>query len=391
MENNILIINPGSASKKYAFYSAEREILRAHFESEDDGFIVLWTGENLTNKEEITGDDYNKSVEFFIKKLISLDKIKKPEDIQKIVTRTVASGEYFLKHREINEEFIDKISESKDKSPLHLSVLIKELNDTNKILPNTKKFSISDSVFYSSRGEVTKYYGIPLSLAREHEIYRFGYHGISASSVMRKMGKENGKIPSRVIICHLGSGVSVIGVKDGLGYDSSMGFTPLEGPIMSTRSGSIDAGSLIFILKKKGFSPDELNSFLNKKCGLLGLSEKTDDMRQLINLESEGDKDAKRAIDTFVYRIIKEIGSMFVTIGGVDKLIFTGTMGERSNIVRERICDELGSLGIFLDKEKNNETIDKNGVISKKDSSADIIVLKTDEMEEMFELSKDIK
>lgn len=391
MENKILIINPGSASKKYAFYSSEREILRAHFESEDGGFIVLWTGEKFTNKEEITGDDYNKSVELFIEKLISLDNIKKPEDIQRIAIRTVASGEYFLKHREINEEFLDKISESKDRSPLHLSALIKELNDTNKILPNTKKLSISDSAFHSSRGEVTKYYGIPLSLAREHEIYRFGYHGISASSVVRKMGKENGKIPSRVIICHLGSGVSVIGVKDGLGYDSSMGFTPLEGPIMSTRSGSIDAGSLVFILKKKGFSPDELNSFLNKKCGLIGLSEKTDDMRQLISLESEGDKDAKRAIDIFVYRIIKEIGSMFVTIGGVDKLIFTGTMGERSNIVRERICDGLGSLGIFLDKEKNNETIDKNGVISKKDSSVDIFVMKTDEMEEMFELSKDIK
>ncbi len=391
MEQKILIINPGSASKKYAFYVGDEEVLRAHFEAENDVFLVSWLEKGQTEKEILSDYDYKKSTEKFLKKVVYGEKIKEYGEITGVAIRTVASGTYFLEHHLIDEDFLDKISEAEDRAPLHLSSFLHEIRELQNILPEVKKYSISDSAFYSKKNKPSKYYGLPVQIAEEYDMYRFGYHGISASSVVRKLKKEMVVLPLDTIICHLGSGISVIGVKNGIGFDTSMGFTPLEGAVMSTRSGNIDAGALCYLLKRKGFSSDELISFLNKKCGLLGLSSgKTDDMRELIRGEDGGDEDAKRAIDVFVYRIKKEIGSMVFALGGVELVVFTATMGERSNIIREKVCTGMKDLGIVLNKEKNKKTTEMNGVISEDDSPVKVVVVKTDEMGEMFEIFKEI-
>jgi acetate kinase len=154
---------------------------------------------------------------------------------------------------------------------------------------------------------------------------------------------------------------------------------------MSTRVGNIDSGAITHIMKSRGFSPDELNSYLNKECGLLGISGKTDDMRELIKLEESSDVLAKKAIDVFCYRIKKEIGGMIGVLGGIDALVFTATMGERSNIIRERVCRGFEGIGMFLDKEKNDGTTNGDGVISVENSPVKVLVVKTDEMREVCE------
>ncbi|HBM45360.1 MAG: Acetate kinase [Parcubacteria group bacterium GW2011_GWF2_38_76] len=390
MEKKILIINPGSASKKYSFYIGDKEVFVAHFETENGGFVVTWKKGGTEEKEIINEFDFKKSATLLLARIKKEGFIIEDSEIDSIGFRTVAPGNYFLKTQIITDEFLDQLSLAEDRATLHVSGLHVELREISKLLPDVKKNSVSDSTFYKDRPDCSKNYGIPYSLATELEMFRFGYHGISASSVVRRVTGVVGKLPRKMIICHLGSGVSIIGVKDGKGVDASMGFTPLEGIMMSTRVGNIDPGAIIHLIKNKGFSPDELNIFLNKKCGLLGLSEISDDMRELIKKEAEGDIGAKRAIDTFVYQIKKQIGSLIAVLGGIDGLIFTATMGERSNIIREKVCDGLGGLGIKINKAKNNDTIGKDGLINENDSSVIVAVVKTDEMKEIFEEIKNL-
>ncbi|MEI6296999.1 MAG: acetate/propionate family kinase [bacterium] len=390
MYKKTLIINPGSSSKKYAFYVGGREVLKAHFEIEFGGLFVTYSINGAEKRTIVSEEQYKKSAEFILDLLIKGGVIVKKEDVDVVGFRTVAPGKYFLKTQKIDEVFLSELLKAEGRAPLHVASLVGELKEVEALLPGVVRYGVSDSAFYSERNNASRYYGIPMSLSEEYEIFRFGYHGISAKSAVRQATEILGKLPPRAIVCHLGSGSSVIAVKDGKGFDTSMGFTPLEGLVMSTRVGDIDAGALVYLMKQKGFSPDELNSFLNKKCGLLGISEKSDDMRDLIKREAEGDEKAKTAIDVFVYKIKKQIGAFIATLGGIDVLVFTATIGERSSIIRERICDGLSGIGIEININKNNDTINKEGLISSKDSSTKVLVVKINEMREIFEDIKDI-
>lgn len=385
MKNKILIVNPGSASKKYSFYVGGAEVLKGHFEAENCGYIATWHHNGADEKENIDDHNFKKSSLLLLAKLKQIKAIESDSDIELIGFRTVAPGKYFLETRLIDDEFLRQLSLAEDRAPLHVSALSVELREFMITLPNVKKYAVSDSSFFAKRFEPSKYYGLPYEVADELEIFRFGYHGISAASIVRRAHEFLGKLPDRIILCHLGSGVSVIGIKEGKGIDASMGFTPLEGTLMSTRVGNVDAGAVVHLMKNKGFSPDELNHFLNKKCGLLGLSEISDDMRVLLQKESEGDFGAKRAIDAFTYQIKKQIGSIVFAMGGVDALIFTATMGERSNFVRDRVCRGLEDLGIILDNSKNDDMVAQDGIISRNDSGVMVATIKTDEMREIFE------
>jgi len=202
------------------------------------------------------------------------------------------------------------------------------------------------------------------------------------SSVLRKF-KEQMTLPGKIIICHLGSGSTITAVKDGKSFDTSMGFTPLEGMVMGTRIGTIDAGAVLYLLEKSGMSPLELEEFFNKKCGLLGLSGKTNDVRELIELEKKGDEGAKLALDSFAIQVKKYIGAYSAEMGGLDALIFTATIGERSWIMRDRICAGLENMGIVLDEAINKETVSKPGFIHQEGSKVKIAVTPTDEMGEI--------
>lgn len=382
---NYFIVNNGSASKKYTLYSdAVREFF-AHFEHEGNGIIATFINGEEIEKRDIAEADYKDATKYTINEIIARGLIKSAADIKAIGLRVVAPGSYFMQNKIIDAEYRTKLDEAKEWAPLHTNSIIFEIDNLATLMPEVPIIAVSDSAFHATMAEHSRYYGIPLDFAKQMDIVRFGYHGISFKSVLSKLKSlSHGASSDKIIVCHLGSGSSILALKDGKSFDTSMGFSPLEGLIMSKCVGDIDAGAVICLMKKLKFSPEEMEKYFNSKCGLLGLSGKTDDVRELLKLESNGDADAKLALEIFVYKIKKYIGSYFAILNGANLLVFTGTIGERSSIMRSRICQDLESLGIAIDDERNNNTINRDGFIHNETSSpVKVAVIVSDEMGQM--------
>ena len=378
-----LIVNTGSASKKYALYSENQEIFKAHLETEDGGLVSTIKLGTTEKKETITQENYDNSVIYIIELLLSNKLITGIDDIKAIGLRIVAPGIFFLADKIIDDEYLSKLQEAKNRAPLHIEPELAEIEHLQKTMPNTPIVGISDSAFHKTMPDKSKLYGLPQDIASRFEMYRYGYHGISAQSIVNKIKNWIGDIPPKTIICHLGSGSSIVALKNGQSIDTTMGFTPLEGIIMSTRVGNIDAGAVIYLAQNLGLDLNNLEAFLNQKCGLLGISGQTSDIRELLKLEAGGDKKAATALEIFVYHVKKYIGAYAAALGGLDLLVFTATIGERSFIMRSRICRELSSLGIILDEDKNNATVSSDSFINKGEGYVKIAVITTDEMGEM--------
>ena len=359
MEKKYLIVNIGSVSKKYALFEGSVEKESAHFE-----------------KDEMDLIDFENACEKFLE---SVDK----EDIAGIGLRIVASGSYFRENRLIDNVYLENLEEAKEKAPLHLEPLIKEIQKLTEMLPGTPMAGISDSAFHADLPKHSSLYSIPQEDAREADVYRFGYHGISIQSILREIQENEGSVPARIIVAHLGGGASITAIKDDKSFDTSMGTTPLEGLPMATRVGNIGAGALIQLAKSKKMDLEELNEYLNTKCGLLGLSDKTGHIKELLDLEENGDKDATLALDIFVHNIKKYIGAYTAVLGGLDMIVLSGTISERSSTMREKILGGLEYLGIEIDKEKNNDLINDEGYIEAENSKVKIKVAKTNEIEEI--------
>ncbi len=386
----ILIINIGSASKKYSLYNYEGRptsydldllLIKAHFEFGDGGFIVSISAVDKEKKESISKKDYESSIEYLIKILKIQNVINDVKEISKIGVRIVAPGNYFIDDRAIDKNYLKELRRVKEQAPLHIKPAIEEVKKAMKIFKSAKIIGVSDSGFHKDMAEKAKIYGLSSEIASKFNIFRYGYHGIAAQSALEKISKF-GNLPSKIIICHLGSGVSVHAIKDGKSFDTSMGFTPLEGLIMASRVGNIDAGAVIYLAKKIGVK--KLENYFNNNCGLLGISKKTGDIRELLKLELGGDKYAKLALEAFTYWIKKYIGSYIACLGGLDLLVFTGIIGERSIIMRSRICDGLHDLGIILDENKNKDVFSKDEFIDNENSKSKIAVIVINEMEEIF-------
>lgn len=378
-----LIINTGSASKKYALYSENQEIFKAHLETEDGSLVSTIKIGAEEKKETITQESYENSINYIIECLLSNKLITDIGSVKAVGLRIVAPGEYFLSDKIIDAEYLAKLQEAKNRAPLHIEPELTEIEHLQKTMPNTPLVGISDSAFHKTMPDRAKLYGLPQDITSRFEIYRYGYHGISAQSIVNKIKNWLGDIPPKTIICHLGSGSSIIALKNGQSVDASMGFTPLEGMIMSTRTGNIDAGAVIYLAQNLGLDLNNLEAFLNQKCGLLGVSGQTADIRELLKLETAGDKMAATALEIFVYTVRKYIGAYTVALGGLDLLVFTATIGERSFIMRSKICQELNALGIILDEERNNSAVSADGFINKGEGHVKIAVITTDEMGEM--------
>jgi len=371
----ILAVNPGSASRRYALYEGGKELWWAHFEKDDGGFVVKVVESGKSSTIKISKSDFDNSVGFFKDKM---------RDASVIGVRVVAPGQYFLENRKIDAGFLKKLKAAKEQAPLHVAPTLLEIERVMKILPKAKMFAVSDSAFYANMPANAKIYSLPRKIAEKFGIYRYGYHGISIASVAGKIEKISGQMPKRIIICHLGSGSSIAAVKNGAAFDVSMGFTPLEGLPMGTRIGNIDAGAVIYLAKKLKMSPDKLGEFFNHKCGLLGLSGKTSDVRELLDLENKGDAGAAQALNSFVYGVQRLIGAYMATMGGLDLLVFTATIGERSFIMRRRICAGLDGLRVKLDAHKNDTAVSRDEFINAIDSPVKIAVIVTDELKQIY-------
>jgi acetate kinase len=384
----ILIINTGSASKKYSIYEEGKKIYNAHFEMEEGNFIVTETFIASGQAEQkiktpVSEREFKKALAYLLESLLSKKIVNSKDDISALGIRIVAPGEYFLKHRIIDKEFLKMARETLEKVPLHLGPALEEIKMAKKVFGEIKIVGVSDSVFHNTLPEKVKYYAIPIVDSRKLGLQKFGYHGISIQSVISQIEKKLGLLPSRTVICHLGGGASVTAVKDGQSVDTSMGFTPLDGLVMATRVGEIDPGAVVYLADKLRLNTRKLEGYFNEKCGLLGLSGKSSDVRDLIKFEKEGDQDSKLALEIYAHRLKKYIGAAAATLGGLDLLVFAGTVGERSFIMRGRICDGLEFLGVDLDMAKNNASEGIEAEINKPEAKVKILIMKTDEMEEI--------
>jgi len=369
----ILVVNLGSDSKKYSLYASGRELFRAHLEREGKRFISTVTAGGKSKKTIITKKKYDSA----IGSIVPICRISA------CGIRIVAPGSYFLEHRIINRAYLREMKKAQKLAPLHLGAVFSEIRNIRKLLPGAVQVGISDSAFHRTMPDMARLYGIPLKDAEKFDIKRFGYHGISAESLLLKIKVVFGKIPPRIIMCHLGSGSSIHAVKKGKSFDTSMGFTPLEGVPMGTRVGNIDSGAIVNLWKRHGFDSNEILEYLTYRCGLLGYSGKTADVRELIALEKKGDRRAKLALDAFVHWVRKYIGAYAAALCGVDLIVFTAAIGERSPVMRSRICEDMKWLGIELDGRKNENILGRDGLINARAAPVKVAVLTTDEMGEI--------
>lgn len=382
MEKKYLIVNRGSASEKYAIYTKEKCLAFLHLEKFEIG------GEYLSNlfidgkkeNKNITKKQFENSLDYMLSVFIEKNIISNKKDIMGIGIRIVAPGKHFQDDKIIDSVYDKEIKRILDDAPLHILPTYEMIKTIKKAFKNIPLVGVSDSDFHDTIPDKAKYYGISWTDTEKYKIQKYGYHGISIESILHKL-KSEGNIPSKLIICHIGSGVSVTAIKDGKSIENSMGFTPLEGVMMATRGGDIDPGVVALISDSLGlFKGNKLKDYLNKKCGLSGVSGKSSDVRDLIILEKEGNIQAKLALDMYAYRLQKYIGSYFVALGGLDTIVFTATVGERSFIMREKICNGLEAIGVKIDKNKNNQSEGVDADISTSDSKVKVLVIKTDEM-----------
>lgn len=347
----ILVANPGSASRKYSLY--EGLILRGHlhFEFENSKVICTFSRGSLKKKVKLGVNEISLVTKQLVGILYRIKILDPSEDLAAIGIRIVAPGKFFTGDHLVTTPFMQEIYKASSSAPLHIAASINEIQNLIKAFPGTDVIAISDSAFHQGRPPETSLYAIDPKLADEHDIKRWGYHGISLASVTDQLRRDKrySKL-SRLVVAHLGSGCSITAIKDWKSYDTSMGYSPLEGSMSSTRSGSIDVSAALHIKKVLRLNDEGLEDYLNKNAGLLAVSQISDDIRVLQKTDK---KAAKLALSMFVHSIVCEIGRMITELGGIDALVFSGTVGERSFFIRNEIIKQLTLFGFKLSSQKN--------------------------------------
>ncbi len=384
-EKLFLVTNPGSSSRKYALYRGDDLVCSLHFEFEGkDVVCTLKTADGAKKKL----DGFKKltdTVKYVQQILTDEGYLGDDAKLSAVVARVAATGEYFSEDHIVDDECLEKLEAAKKRLPLHVPVMAAEIEACVKEFGRTPVIAVADSSFHATRDEVHKRYAIDTELADKADLKRYGYHGLSMGSISEYM-KSAGIMAEKVIACHLGSGSSVTAMLNGESYDTTMGYTPLDGLMMATRCGEIDAAAALAIGRELKLSNEELEEYLNKQCGFKGVTGKTDDLREVIAMRDDGDERAKLAYDLFIYRVQKAIGQMAASLQGVDALVFTATIGERNSEIRRDIVSGLGYLGFKINDTKNDDGIEdgKRHCIISGNGSKPIYVILTDETGEMI-------
>jgi len=383
---NILVLNSGSSSIKYQFIDTENKEALAKGQIERIGMssAVLTHTPKGKEKIKIVGEilDHTLAIEYVLAVLLSPNHgvIKDKSEIEAVGHRVVHGGEDFSGSVLITKKVMEVLKENIELAPLHNPANIKGIKATQSHLPNTPQIGVFDTAFHAKMPPHAYLYGIPYELYRRYKIRRYGFHGTSHRFVAKKASEMLGKPYNelKIITAHLGNGGSLAAIDCGISIDTSMGFTPLEGLLMGTRSGDLDPSIVTYVMGKEGLDVREMNALLNKHSGLIGVSGESSDMRELEEAVKEGDKRAKNAFDIFTYRIKKYVGSYIAAMGGLDALVFTGGIGENSTEVRKAVCQNMKYLGLELDLEKNEIAKDDMD-ISTQNSKAKILKISTNE------------
>ncbi|HTR99980.1 MAG TPA: acetate kinase [Bacteroidota bacterium] len=383
---NILVLNCGSSSVKYQLIEAEKRTTLARGNVERIGM----TGATLSNLRHdgdeirIAGEivDHTQAIEYILAVLLSKNHgvITDRSQIHAVGHRVVHGGETFSGSVLITGEVTKTLRDNIELAPLHNPHNLRGIAACEVSLPGIPQVGVFDTSFHSRMPRRAFLYGIPYSLYSQYKIRRYGFHGSSHRYVSDRAAQLLGRdlATLRLVTCHLGNGCSMAAVERGVSIDTTMGFTPLEGLLMGTRSGDIDSSVILFVMGKEGLTIGEANTLLNKHSGLQGISGVSSDMREIVSEMKNGDKKATYAFDVFTYRIRKYIGAYAAAMGGLDGVVFTGGIGENSVEVRSACCAGMEFFGIAVD-EALNASPEKEKIISAPGGRTPVMVIPTNE------------
>lgn len=374
MDSLTLVSNPGSTSRKYALFDGTKPLATIEFEIINK---KVYCSTSHQSKPELLGVSH---IAFASTKLLSLLQRTipglEPKHVACVGLRIVAPSTYFQRDHILHQSDIQRLEKLQPVAPLHIQAILSEYRLLKRFFSDAKFMGISDSQALADKPDRAMYYAIPFKDSEHYDIKRFGYHGLSMQSAIDSLKKHN-LLRQRIIVCHLGGGSSVAAVHKGRIIDSTMGFSPVEGLVMATRSGSIDVMAYQMLKKALKLDITDADEYLNNKSGLLGLSGVSDDIRILLDKEPKS-VGAQRALASYVYRIQQAVGAMAAAMDGADSLVFTGTVGIRSAEMRKRICASLLHLGFSIKHQRANP--DKEPVvISDHKNPASVIVVRPDE------------
>ena len=383
----ILVLNCGSSSIKYKLFDMESKETLAQGGIEKIGLkgsflkFPLPNGDKVVLEGEIL--EHKSGIEYILGVLTSekYGCIKSLDEINAVGHRVVHGGEVFNKSVLITDDVIKKVVECIEIAPLHNPPNLAGIYAVKDLMGDIPQVGVFDTAFHQTMPAKAYVYGLPYSLYEKYAIRRYGFHGTSHRYVTRR-ACEFLNIPyedQKIVSAHIGNGGSLAAVKDGVSIDTSMGMTPVEGLLMGTRCGDVDAGVLSFVMEKENVGPQTMSTIENKFSGLLGISGVSSDMRELSAAINEGNERAKLAFDMFAYRIKKYVGAYAAALEGMDVLIFTGGIGENHSGTRQVVCEGLEFMGVKLDVDKNNQIHGDEAIISTPDSKVKVVVIPTDE------------
>jgi len=383
----ILVLNCGSSSIKYKLLNMATKSVLAQGGVEKIGLngsflkLTLPNGNKVILEGEIL--EHQAGIEYILGVITSKKYgcIQSLDDIDAVGHRVVHGGEKFNSSVLITDEVIQKITDCIDLAPLHNPPNLKGILAIKELMPNIPQVAVFDTAFHQTMPDYAYLYGLPYSLYEKYAIRRYGFHGTSHRYVSEEACRFLG-VPyeeQKIITCHIGNGASAAAIKDGRSMDTSMGMTPVEGLLMGTRSGDVDAGILTFIMEKENVGSQAISTIVNKYSGILGISGVSSDMREIEAAIQNGDKQAALALKTYNYRIKKYVGAYAAALEGLDILVFTGGVGENQWVTRSEVCENMEFFGIKLDEEKNKSIRGIEALISTDDSRVKVVVIPTDE------------
>ena len=382
----VLVLNSGSSSVKYQMIDPKKEECLAKGVVERIGMAGAMLTHKPKDREQVrlTGEilDHKVAIEYVMSILLSKNHgvIKDKNEISAVGHRVVHGGEAFSNSVMITSEVIKEIANCIEYAPLHNPANLKGIRATQAILPNIPEVAVFDTAFHQSMPMHAFIYGLPYVVYKRHGIRRYGFHGTSHLYVSDRAAKilKKPKDKLKIITCHLGNGSSIAAIKDGKSLDTSMGFTPLEGLLMGTRSGDLDPAVVLHIMNKEEMTMHEMNTMLNKHSGIQGLSGLSSDMREIEEV-LDSNEQALLSHQVFCYRLKKYIGAYCAAMNGADAIVFTGGIGENSSVVRRDTLNEMQFFGIELDSRKNNKRENGEKEIQGKNSKVKILIIPTNE------------
>ena len=382
----ILVLNCGSSSIKYALYNMTDQSVITSGGIEkiglpDSCIIVKLNGEK--HKMERPIEEHTAGVQWIFEVLTTGDYavLNSLEELDAVGHRMVHGGEKFNKSVVLTPEVMEAFTACNDLAPLHNPANIKGVNAVSALLPNITQVGVFDTAFHQTMPDYAYMYALPYELYEKYGVRRYGFHGTSHRYVSQRVCEFLGCSPEgkKIITCHIGNGASIAAVKDGKCVDTSMGLTPLEGLVMGTRSGDVDAGAVTFIMDKLGLDTKGVSDLLNKKSGLAGISCLSSDYRDVVTAIAEGNDKCRLAKEMYMYRIKKYIGQYAAAMGGVDIILFTGGAGENQSDVRELTTCGLEFMGVKMDDAKNKACRATEAILSADDSKVTVCCIPTDE------------